>query len=317
MSLLRMAFLLMLLGLAAVEAADRVVVSFVRPEQVREWGGRAQPVEVEAWDSNGRRVGRLSVPGVGRAGSFVVVEELIMLWVPFEMGSSLRFRLSIPVPPESGASPFDGGEALVRFADLKRANLTMVSFQLNPGSSLGLRLVQPDVVDQISGPPLFPLALKAASVRNLAGTTLFPKFNLLCRSSASGFPNARVLTGGTQFEILNLPLTKWNQLQPVGVRLTLWNANVLGVILSCAVEQADEESNGIFKKGNLGLGVISIDLRQLPAIQDNVALAFESLGFDAQLGPCSTCRLVSPSSATCLGFPVALVLLVLTIATII
>ena len=276
------------------------------------------------------------VSGLDRAGSFVLVEEYLRDWIPFNIGSTIYIRLAIYLP----AGPTFASElTAVSFATLTRAEMGVVELSLAglSASSVGLRLIQPDVVDFAVVPPSFQLSILNVVAQNVMRTNLGPRLSFSCRASAAGQPNRTTIVAaassnsngnsteipispleGSVFAERELDVENWNVQTPLQAGVALWNAQAVGIVFVCSIVQKDSTRGGIYRQSDFGLGVISIDVRQFTSTSSSFALDFSPSNdaFAVTVFPCATCpRMSSLANIVSVATPllVAALFLVMTI----
>merc|ERR1711916_67264 len=129
------------------------------------------------------------------------------------------------------------------------------------------------------------LGLNTALLNDLGINRVFPSTSFRCFASMASFPNATSLEGSFAAAIPSLGITQYNVLTPVSLTVTIWNPVVLGQILVCGIYQNDSLNDGIYRLNDLGLGVITIDVRKFNSFAPNFALQFDILAFSASIGP--------------------------------
>jgi hypothetical protein len=224
-----------------------------------------------------------------------------MEWDDFVLGAGVFVTLEIGV---GSSSPYLLGRGELRYRVLKAQNQVkrkkkglflcffVLFFQSHstpflqavwtltlPGGEAGFRLVDTAETNAVSGPETFKLGLQNALVKNQGINRGFPSTSFRCFASRASFPNANATsewTGTFTSTIPSLGLTAYDDLTPVALTAVLWDAKVLGQILVCGIYQNDSTGEGIYRLNDLGLGVITVDVRNIISLRPDVTFSFET-----------------------------------------
>ncbi len=222
------------------------------------------------------------------------MEEYLFDWVLFDLGRQLTFSASI-----GGSSPFALGSSVLSHAELVSAQQQVVHLAL-PGGALGLRLVPASFPADVAALPALSLAVASAQVRNAGGVTqTFPRFALRCAASGAASVNASARPFPVAMRTrtsLEGAVTRFGVTQKVDRPVGQWRPAQSGAVLVCGVVQEDGE--GFFEAGELGLGVVSLDAARLAALPSSSGVALSTAAFDLVMGRCG-CD--SPSKAAALA----------------
>jgi hypothetical protein len=227
-------------------------------------------------------------------------ERFLFDWVPFTTGRSVLFKAMIQGGP-SGASSFDLGSATVTWQQLISANQGIVSVSL-PGGSIGLRLVQPNLLMNATAAPTINLGLLDALVNNVGSNMVtFPQMSFTCMSSSAGWPEGTAPFSDRFVASASLSgaVTTWSKQQVVNRLVTFWDPARIGTILVCTVIELDSQNSAFYRTPDLSLEPISVDATRFVSQSSSFGLSFQNNAFSVTVGSCtvSTCDLSSGAAS--------------------